>query len=153
MIYFAIATGCLLIVVLGLYIYRTLSAQKERQQAQKEILDKHLKEHQEQQEYVTSSINIIIKALETSQIEVVEASIRLKVLVDQLRPNLEQADFPVMESVFEATKDIPKLKAWKALTKQERKNFTKKINTLEVKHAEDVKAEVKQLGELMAKRA
>ncbi len=152
MIYFAIATGCLLIVVLSLYIYRTLNTQKQRQQAQQEILDQHLKEHQEQQEYVSSSINIIVKALATGQIEVVEASIRLKVLVDQLRPNLEENNFPVMESVFEATKHIPKLKAWKALTKQERKTYTKLINELEVKHADTVKAEVVQLGELMAQR-
>ncbi len=152
MIYFAIATGCLLIAVLSIYIYRNLSAQKQRQQEQKKILDQHLKEHQEQQEYVSSSINIIVKALSIGQIEVVEASIRLKVLVDQLRPNLEESSFPVLESVFEATKHIPKLKAWKSLTKQERKKFTKLINELEVEHAGAVKAEVQLLGELMAQR-
>ncbi len=152
MIYFAIATGCLLIAVLSVYIYRNLSAQKQREQEQKKILDQHFKEHQEQQEYVSSSINIIVKALSTGQIEVVEASIRLKVLVDQLRPNLQENSFPVLESVFEATKHIPKLKAWKSLTKQERKKFTKLINELEVEHAEAVKAEVQLLGEFMAQR-
>lgn len=152
MIYFAIFTGCLLIVVLSMYIYRTLSAEKQRKQEQQAILDKHLKEHQEQQEYVSSSINIIVKSLATGQIEVVEASIRLKVLVDQLRPNLEQDLFPVMESIFEATKHIPKLKKWKALSKHERKEFTKVMDKLEAKHADQVKAEVKVLGELMAQR-
>lgn len=152
MIYFAIATGCLLIIALSVYIYRTLNAAREQRLKQQQILDQHLAEHKEQQEYVTSSIRIIVQALGTEQIEVVEASIRLKVLVDQLRPQLAQGQFPVMEEIFQATAHIPKLKAWKALPKQERKKYAKLMLNLEVKHAQAVKDEVKLLAELMGQR-
>jgi hypothetical protein len=152
MIYLSIVTGLFFIIALSLYIYRHLKSAREKQLIQQEILDKHLKEHQERQEYVSSSINIIVSALASGQIEVVEASIRLKVLVDQLRPNIAENSFPNIELVFEKTKHIPKLKAWKSLDKQHRKQFSKDMNELELDFAERVKVEVKQLGDMMEQR-
>jgi len=153
MIYFAIFTGCLFIVALSVYIYRHFKTQNDQKKAQQAIVEQHLKEHDERQEYVTSSINIIVKALASEQIEVVEASIRLKMLVDQLKPNLPESSFPVMQEVFEKTKHIPKLKDWKALDKKQRKIFTKDIMSLEMKHAQAVKEEVKVLAQMMGERA
>jgi len=153
MIYFAIFTGCLFIVALSVYIYRHFKTQNDQKKAQQAIVEQHLKEHDERQEYVTSSINIIVKALASEQIEVVEASIRLKMLVDQLKPNLPESSFPVMQEVFEKTKHIPKLKDWKALDKKQRKIFTKDLMSLEMKHAQAVKEEVKVLAQMMGERA
>jgi len=152
MIYFAIFTGCLFIVALSVFIYRHLKAESAKKKAQQEIVEKHLQEHKERQQYVTSSINIIIKALASDQIEVVEASIRLKMLVDQLKPNLVENSFPVMEEVFDKTKHIPKLKKWKALDKKQRKIYSKDLISLEAKHAQAVKEEVKVLESIMAER-
>jgi hypothetical protein len=153
MIYFAIFTGCLFIVALSVFICRHLKAESAKKKAQQEVVEKHLKEHQERQQYVTSSIDIIIKALASDQIEVVEASIRLKMLVDQLKPNLVENSFPVMEEVFDKTKHIPKLKEWKALDKKQRKIYSKDLISLEAKHAQAVKEEVKVLESMMAERA
>jgi len=153
MIYFAIFTGCLFIVALSVYIYRHFKTQNDQKKAQQAIVEQHLKEYDERQEYVTSSINIIVKALASEQIEVVEASIRLKMLVDQLKPNLPESSFPVMQEVFEKTKHIPKLKDWKALDKKQRKIFTKDLMSLEMKHAQAVKEEVKVLAQMMGERA
>ena len=152
MIYFAIATGCLFVIALSVFIYRTLSVAKDKKIAQQQIVQQHIDEHRERQEYVSSSINIIVKALATKQIEVVEASIRLKVLVDQLRPNLPENSFPVMEQLFLKTQHIPKLKAWKALDKKQRKQFTKEMNLLETEASQAVRAEVIMLGEMMEQR-
>ena len=152
MIYFAIVTGTLIIIALSVFIYRHLKTASDKKFAQQKIVEQHLKEHNERQEYVSSSINIIVKAVDTAQIEVVEASIRLKVLVDQLRPNLPENSFPVMEQVFEKTKHIPKLKDWKALEKKQRKQFSKDLMSLETKHFEAVKAEVKELAQMMSQR-
>ena len=152
MIYFAIVTGCLFILALSFYIYRTLkiaSAQKSRQQA---IIEQHITQHDERQEYVSSSIDIIVKALASGQIEVVEAGIRLKVLIDQLRPNIAENSFPMIELVFSETGHIPKLKEWKALEKKQRKEYTRKMKEVEQQHGDQLKQEVKRLGEIMALR-
>jgi len=109
-------------------------------------------EHDERQEYVSSSIDIIVKALASGQIEVVEASIRLKMLVDQLRPNIAENSFPVIELVFAETGHIPKLKEWKALDKKLRKEYTRKMNNVEKQYGDQVKVEAQHLGELMALR-
>ncbi|MEH6444826.1 MAG: DUF2489 domain-containing protein [Oceanospirillaceae bacterium] len=152
MIYLSIVTGLFFIIALSLYIYRHLKNARKEQLRQQKILDTHLEKHQARQEYVSSSINIIVTALAGAQIEVVEASIRLKVLIDQLRPNIAENSFPSIELVFEKTKHIPKLKAWKSLDKQQRKQFSKEMNNLEADFSEQIRAEVKQLGEMMEQR-
>ncbi|MCJ8337891.1 MAG: DUF2489 domain-containing protein [Pseudomonadales bacterium] len=152
MIYFAIFSGCLFILALSFYIYRTLktaSAQKSRQQT---IIQQHIAQHDERQEYVSSSIDIIVKALACGQIEVVEAGIRLKVLIDQLRPNIAENSFPMIELIFAETGHIPKLKEWKALDKKQRKEYTRKMNKVEQQHGDQLKEEVQRLGELMVQR-
>jgi hypothetical protein len=153
MIYFAIVTGCFFIVGLGVFIFSQLKKVRVKKEQQQTILDRHLQEHNERQKYVSSSINILTKALEAGQIEVVEASIRLKVLVDQLKPAVEQNSFPVIEQIFAKTQHIPKLKEWKALDKKQRKKFTQDISLIEHKYADEVKVEVKQIAQMMSQRA
>ncbi len=152
MIYFAIVSGCLVIVGLTIYILSSLKADRLKKEQQQKIIEEHLKEHNSRQEYVTSSINIITKALGTEQIEVVEASIRLKMLTDQLRPNLVENSLPNIEQVFEKTRHIPKLKDWKSLEKKQRKLYSKEINVVENQYSDAVKEEVKVLITLMEQR-
>jgi hypothetical protein len=152
MIYIAIFTGCLLIVALSFYIYSNLKKAKQKALQQQLVIEQHLKEHQDRQAYVSDSINIITKALATDQIEVIEASIRLKVLVDQLRPTLPENSFTAMERIFNETQHIPKLKDWKALDKLQRKQYTKDMNQLDKDLSELVKEEVKLLVKMMEQR-
>jgi len=152
MIYFAIVTGCLFILALSFYIFRTLKAASAEKSRQQGVIEQHMAEHDERQEYVSSSIDIIVKALASGQIEVVEASIRLKMLVDQLRPNIAENSFPVIELVFAETGHIPKLKEWKVLDKKLRKEYTRKMNNVEKQYGDQVKVEAQHLGELMALR-
>ena len=152
MIYIAIFTGCLLIVALSFYIYSNLKKAKQKALQQQLVIEQHLQEHQDRQAYVSDSINIITKALATDQIEVIEASIRLKVLVDQLRPTLPENSFTAMERVFNETQHIPKLKDWKALDKLQRKQYTKDMNQLDKELSEPVKEEVKLLVKMMEQR-
>jgi hypothetical protein len=152
MIYIAIFTGCLLIVALSFYIYSNLKKAKQKALQQQLVIEQHLQEHQDRQTYVSDSINIITKALATDQIEVIEASIRLKVLVDQLRPTLPENSFTAMERVFNETQHIPKLKDWKALDKLQRKQYTKDMNQLDKELSEPVKEEVKLLVKMMEQR-
>ncbi|EPJ46849.1 MAG: hypothetical protein OFPII_17100 [Osedax symbiont Rs1] len=152
MIYFAIGSGCLVIVGLIIYILSSFKTARLKKEQQQQVIEEHLKEHNERQEYVTSSINIITKALGTEQIEVVEASIRLKMLTDQLRPNLAENSLPNIEQVFAKTQHIPKLKDWKSLEKKQRKLYSKEINVVENQYRDAVKEEVKVLMTMMEQR-
>jgi hypothetical protein len=152
MIYFAIFTGCLMVIGLSIYIYGHLNNAKQEKAKQQLLIEQHLQEHNERQQYVTDSIDIIIKALHSEQVGIIEASIRLKVLVDQLKPMFAENSLPVIEQVFSKTQHIPKLKEWKALDKQQRKQFTQEMDTIEVQYSEQVKLDTKKLSELMANR-
>jgi len=153
MIYFAIFTGVLMVIGLSVYIYSHLKNARQAKIEQQQILDQHMKEHEERQQYVSDSINIIIKALESDQVGIIEASIRLKVLVDQLKPIFAENSLPNIEQVFERTQHIPKLKQWKALEKQQRKEFTQEMDAIEAQYSEQVKLEVTHLSEMMVTRA
>lgn len=152
MIYIAIFIGCLCIFALSFFIYNILTKAKVKAAEQQKIIAQHLADHQKRQEYVSSSINIIVKAVNTDQIDVVEASIRLKVLVDQLRPNVTENSLVNIEHIFNETKHIPKLKDWKALDKKKRKQYTRDMNTLGSELSAQVKEEVKLLAKIMELR-
>lgn len=153
MINVAIALGLIAIIGLVIYIYRTSSALKKAQAEQQANLLEQQKEQAEKQAYVSDSIRIIVKSLATEQIEVVEAGIRLKVLLDQLQPKLTAEPYDDIEQVFEKTAHIPKLKAWKALTRKERKDFEKEMSDVQKQHQAGVKAAAQEIESLMAQRS
>ncbi len=152
MIYFAIFTGCLMVIGLSVYIFSHLNNVKREKAKQQLLIEQHLQEHTERQQYITDSIDIIIKALHSEQVGIIEACIRLKVLVDQLKPMFAENSLASIEQVFAKTQHIPKLKEWKALDKQQRKEFTQEMDAIEAQYSEQVKLDAQKLSELMAAR-
>lgn len=147
-----IVIGGVAIFVLSMYISKKIKQLNKYKAQQQNMLDEQQKKLKERQEYICSSIDIIIKALATEQIEVIEASIRLKVLIDQLQPTLQNANFTAIQAVYEKTQHIPRLKEWKALARKQRRKFEVEMADLEKEYAKSVYQEADALKEAMANR-
>jgi hypothetical protein len=136
MMAWATGLGVLLIVALSWYIVHLLRAQRQRRTQQQERLAEAEKKAREQREYLISSIRVIARAMSSDEkMTLTEGCIRLKVLLDNLKPELHQnPDFEIIATHYEATRHIPYLKEWKSLDRSQQRRYQREMDTLERRH-------------------
>ncbi|GAA3921943.1 DUF2489 domain-containing protein [Litoribacillus peritrichatus] len=118
-------TGVLIIAGLGYWAWSLTQKVKEKEQ---DIL----KAINEKYGNITESIRVITSAYGDNQIELVEASIRLKVLLDNLPlSDAEKEPYAVFSVVYDKVAHIPTHENWKALKKNEKKQYEKEMKTIE----------------------
>lgn len=83
------------------------------------------------------SIRVLLKIAGTEEISWIEASIRIKNLLDQLSEDLsEHEDISAFYIVTEKTLHVPTHEQWKALPKEAKAKFSKEMDRYEKEHAE-----------------
>jgi hypothetical protein len=83
------------------------------------------------------SVRVLLKVAGTDEINWIEASIRIKNLLDQLSENLsEHEDVSAFYIVTEKTLHIPTHEQWKDLPKEAKVKFSKEMDAYEKEHAE-----------------
>jgi hypothetical protein len=145
--YTLIVTGSVAIVLLSLLIRRQLRSQRE-QKAQRAAEAARLEqEAQAHRRYLIDSVRIISQAvLHDDKMTITEGCIRLKVLLDNLAPHLHQHEhFAVIEQVFDATRHIPFLDGWKALSRREQARFELEMAKIEAEHEPRVRKAMEAL--------
>ena len=132
----------LAVLIIGSLAYLALSLTKKVKQQEEEILktvnDKH--------DHITESIRVISSAYGDNQIELIEASIRLKVLLDNLPlSEKEKEPYTVFSVIYDKVAHIPTHENWKALDKNTKRQFEKDMKVLEQDYEDLFASSVEQL--------
>nr|WP_067291546.1 DUF2489 domain-containing protein [Marinobacterium profundum] len=132
----AAGLGLVIIVALSWYIVTHLRALKEQRQQREAFQIQAETKAREQRQYLIDSIRVIARAMsEDEKMTLTEGSIRLKVLLDNLMPELHQnPDFEIISTHYEATRHIPFLKGWKSLERSQQRRFRQEMDVLEQQH-------------------
>jgi hypothetical protein len=130
------ALGLVVIVALLVYIVRHLRQQRQRRLENEQRLEEIRNKGREQHQYLIDSVRVIARAMsEDEKMTLTEGCIRLKVLLDNLMPELHHnPDFEIIAIHYEATRHIPYLKEWKNLERSQQRRFQQEMNALEFKH-------------------
>lgn len=145
-IYSLIALNLVIIAGLSAYVYRLLSAAKLRRLEAQQKADNFAREFAERRAHIIESLQVIGQAVINGEIPLTEASIRCKVLLDNLDPQLANNDtYGVFNAVYEATQHIPRLEAWKALKGPEKARLMSEMETLEARYHDDIQVAAKAL--------
>lgn len=131
-LYILIAVNLLIVIGLIGYIIRLLQQQKQKRLANELKLQQVAAEVSKHRLHLIESLQVISRAILKEEIPLTEACIRCKVLLDNLDPQLSQAEtYIVFNEVFEQTKHIPRLAAWKQLKGPEKIEFLGQMEVLE----------------------
>ncbi|MDO6565221.1 DUF2489 domain-containing protein [Amphritea sp. 1_MG-2023] len=123
-----------LLIVIGLiaYIVRLLKQQQQKRVENELKIQGIAADVSKHRLHLIESLQVISRAILNEEIPLTEASIRCKVLLDNLDPQLAQSEaYIVFNEVFEQSKHIPRLEAWKALKGPEKLEFIAHMETLE----------------------
>ncbi len=147
--YTLIGIGLAAIVLLSLQIRRQLRRQRQARQTQQAREQQLRQQAQEHRRYLVDSVRLIAAAvLNDEKMTLTEGCLRLKVLLDNLAPHLLQhQDFVVIERVYEATRHIPFLAEWKALSKVEQARYQLQMVQVEAEHVEAAEHAMRALQE------
>ncbi|GGO86518.1 hypothetical protein GCM10011348_37520 [Marinobacterium nitratireducens] len=131
--------GLLVIVALLVYIVRQLGVlkrQRQQQEHERRQLEETQKKAREQRAYLIDSIRVIARAMsEDERLTLTEGCIRLKVLLDNLKPEMHRdPDFEIIEQHYLATRHIPYLEAWRKLERREQRRYQREMDTLEAQN-------------------
>ncbi|WP_299195710.1 DUF2489 domain-containing protein [uncultured Amphritea sp.] len=138
-LYILIAVNLFIVVGLMFFILRLLGRQKQRRLDAEEKLKKIAAEVSEHRRYIIESLQVIGRAILNEEIPLTEASIRCKVLLDNLDPQLAQSDaYIVFNEVFEQSKHIPRMEAWKKLRGPEKLEYIAHMEALESDYSHKV---------------
>lgn len=131
--YTLILVGIAIIIALALLIYKQLRLAREQRQADQERLAKHAAEAQKNRDYLMESSKAIANAiLHDDKITLTEGCIRLKVMIDNLDPQLHQhPQYGVFEEVYNRTSHIPILSDWRGLERKQQRAFEKEMREIE----------------------
>lgn len=145
-IYFLIALNLIIIIGLSVYIWRKLQYQQRKRKEAEEKLANMAEEVRQHREHLIESLQVIGQAILNGEIPLTEAGIRCKVLLDNLDAQLGQSDtYIVFNEVFERSKHIPRLEAWKALKGPEKLKFMDEMEQLENEFEKQMKAAAQAL--------
>lgn len=146
-IYILIAVNLIIVAGLSVYILRLMRQQKEKRQIEEDKLKEVAEEVRKHRLYLVESLQVIGQSIINSEIPLIEACIRCKVLLDNLDPQLGQSDaYIVFNEVYELSKHIPKLEAWKSLKGIEKAKHMKEMDKLEAEYGERIHAAAAALG-------
>jgi hypothetical protein len=131
----AIGLGFLIIVALAWVISRQLKLDKKRKQemeeAQKTVLEGRNKR--------IESIRVLLKVVGSEDLGWMEASIRIKTLLDQLSLDLSDHEIiSVFYKVYAQTEHIPTHEGWSELPKDARKKFRMELMKCEAKYLDEL---------------
>lgn len=148
LIYSLIAIGLLAIVILSAVIHRQLSRARARQQQQAEREAAALAALEERHQYLQESIRLVAGAiLHDEKMTLTEGCIRLKVLLENFRPQLlQQEAYAVITEVHDRTSHIPIKEEWQALPKKLKREYQQEMEALEAEHQEAVNAIARELS-------
>jgi hypothetical protein len=129
----------LIITALAIWAWKLTKKVKEQEKA---ILDQVNAKHDK----IIESIRVIANAYEDKQVELIEASIRLKVLLDNLPVSEEEkAPYAVFTAIYNKVGHIPTHENWKALSRKEKRVFEQEMKTVEEEFNELFSDAAKQL--------
>ncbi len=136
LMFWATGLGLVIIAALSWYIVTRLRALKEQRQQRETLQSQAEAKAREQRQYLIDSIRVIARAMsEDEKMTLTEGSIRLKVLLDNLMPELHQnPDFEIISTHYEATRHIPYLKEWKSLERSQQRRYRQEMDVLEQQH-------------------
>ncbi|TQV73452.1 DUF2489 domain-containing protein [Exilibacterium tricleocarpae] len=124
--------GGLIILVLAVVAVRLqlqVAALKRQRQSEQLALEQA---ERDQRDRINKSIQIIAQGVESDQLSLTEASIRIKVLLDSLGvDDSVRAEYTAFYQLAKATDHIPILAQWKQLTLKKRVAFDRERETLE----------------------
>ncbi|MEH6577308.1 MAG: DUF2489 domain-containing protein [Amphritea sp.] len=138
-LYILITINLVIISGLLVYLYRFVKAQKLKKTKAAEQLEELAKQAKEQRLYLIESLQVIAQCLMNSEIPLTEGCIRCKVLIDNLDSQLGQSGpFTVFNEVYEQSKHIPKLDAWKQLKTKDKLKYMDEMDKLEAQYRDAI---------------
>ena len=147
-IYFLIILNLVIIVGLTAYILRKLQHQKQKRKEAEQKLEKMAMEVSQRRQHIVESLQVIGQAILNGEIPLTEAGIRCKVLLDNLDVQLGQTEpYIVFNEVFERSKHIPRLEAWKALKGPQKLKYMDEMESLESDYEQQIIEAAKALKE------
>ena len=142
-----IGVGLIACVILIVVISRQLKAQRERREQIAANEQKQAERAREHRQYLIDSVRLISSAvLHDEKMTMTEGCIRLKILLDNLAPQLLlQPKLVVIQEVYAQTEHIPFLDQWKALKPVAKRKFEKEMAEIESRHEQDIRAAMHEL--------
>lgn len=127
-LYLLVFLGVLIILVLGFIagrlVYKVYVQQKERAIKLQALEEANQKAQFEQRQWLNKSIQILAQAVQSDELTLTEASIRISGLLDALNvPADIKEEFSAFYHLREKTSHIPYLEAWQKLSNAEQKKF------------------------------
>ncbi|EAR08488.1 DUF2489 domain-containing protein [Reinekea blandensis] len=132
-----------LLIIAGLATYawilvrrvRTIQAEQARKQAQQQAKD------EAQRDYIVNSLRIISGNVVDEDLNLSEATIRCKVLLDALLlPESERQRYQILDDVFEQVQHFDTHSARKSLSREERRQQDQDRELIESRHQEALMA-------------
>ncbi len=131
-LYILIVVNLFIVAGLVFFILRLLRQQKQKRLDRERKLKRIASEVSEHRRHIIESLQVISRAILNEEIPLTEASIRCKVLLDNLDPQLAQSEaYIVFNEVFEQSKHIPRMEAWKKLKGPEKLEYIAHMDSLE----------------------
>lgn len=146
--YSLIALGLVAIIILSAIIYRQLNRARTLKAEQAEREAAAMAALEERHQYLQESIQLVAGAiLHDEKMTLTEGCIRLKVLLENFRPQLlEQEAYAVINEVHDKTSHIPIKDEWQALSKKLKRSYEQEMRDLETLHQEAVEAVARELS-------
>lgn len=145
-----IAVGSLIVAGLAFYLGQLLFQIHQQKLQYQQQLAEHERKQAEHQQYLLDSITLISRATLEGQCEYSEAALRVWVLLENFQPELAQAcRFPALFEMYDCVKEMPTHEARKALDKKELRRQDHTRQQLEIKLADGLQQDFKQLLSLL----
>jgi len=148
LIYTLIAAGLVAIAVLTAVIIKQLQREKVRKAQQAAQEAQWLQQFEAHQDYLSESIRLVAGAiLHDEKMTATEGCIRLKVLLENYRPQLLQEEaLRVIGEVHDQTSHIPIKDEWQALPKKLKREYQAEMEQLENRHLDAIQNAAKALS-------
>lgn len=144
--YLLISVLALVCVGLVVYIIFLLRQNQKRKQEHIDVSEAYAASALKQRRYLIDSIRIISRGILADQCPLAEGCIRIKVLIDNLSPQLHQQEsLAVIELVYAKTQHIPMLEAWNSLSSDQKRKYQQELSSVEQQHAQAIHAAAKLL--------
>ncbi|KZZ62139.1 hypothetical protein A3762_02010 [Oleiphilus sp. HI0125] len=128
--------GLVCIVLLSWAITKQLRALKQENNARREL---RLKEA-ERRKFLLDSVYVLCKSVLDKQVEISEACMRVKLLIDHFDSTLhERHDFKVFNDVYDRLEHMPRFEARKRLSRREMNALDQERYEVEAEYEDEVK--------------
>ncbi len=146
--YSLIALGLLAIIMLSAVIQRQISRARALKADQVERETAAVAALEERHQYLQESIQLVAGAiLHDEKMTLTEGCIRLKVLLENYRPQLlQQEAYAVISEVHDKTSHIPIKDEWQALPKKLKRSYEQEMRALETEHQAAVEVIARELS-------